>query len=81
LSDYSYSQATLVVERWKELCEYIITKYNDGYINDGKENGRHPKGVGYGKEWIKRVLKENPDYYKVQWNETGKKKKKSIKKN
>jgi len=73
LSDYSVSHAEMVVKRWKELLEFIITKYNDGYINDGKENGRHPKGVGYGSEWIKRVLKESPDYYKIEWSEPKKK--------
>lgn len=69
LSDYSVSHAEMVVKRWKELGEYIFTKYNDGYINDGKDGGRHPKGVGYGSEWIKRVLKESPEYYKIGWTE------------
>jgi dipeptidase len=69
LSDYSYTHAELVVARWKELLNYIITKYNDGYINDGSNGGRTPKGVGYGSEWLKRVLKEQPDYYKVEWSD------------
>jgi dipeptidase len=69
LSDYSYFHAEMVVVRWKELCEYIITKYNDGYINDGSDGGRHVKGVGYGSEWIQRVLKEQPDYFKIEWTE------------
>jgi len=68
LSDYSVTHANMVVARWKELYEYIATKYNDGYINDGKNGGRNPKGVGYGSDWITRVLKERPDYYKVEWN-------------
>lgn len=69
LSDYSYTHANLVFQRWQELYAYIATKYNDGYINDGKDGGRHPKGVGYGSEWIQRVMKENPDYYKIEWSE------------
>jgi len=69
LSDYSYTHAELVVVRWKELLNYIIAKYNDGYINDGSEGGRHPKGVGYGSEWLKRVLKEQPEYYKIEWTD------------
>ncbi|NTW32531.1 MAG: hypothetical protein HGB12_07895, partial [Bacteroidetes bacterium] len=73
LSDYSVSHAEMLVSRWKELLEYIITKYNDGYINNGKYGGRHPTGAGYGSEWIKRVLKENPDYYKIEWTEPVKK--------
>jgi hypothetical protein len=63
----------MVVHRWKELLEYIIAKYNDGYINDGKGGGRHPKGAGYGTEWLQRVLKESPDYYKIEWSEPKKK--------
>jgi len=66
LSDYSVSHAEMMVGRWKELLEYIITKYNDGYINNGRDGGRHPMGVSYGSEWIKRVLKESPDYYKIE---------------
>ena len=73
LSDYSYTNALNVVEHWKELYAYIVTKYNDGYINDGADHGRHPKGVGYGSEWIQRVLKEQPDYYKIEWDNPVKK--------
>lgn len=73
LSDYSYTNALDVVEHWKELYAYIVTKYNDGYINDGRDHGRHPKGVGYGSEWIQRVLKEQPDYYKIEWDNPVKK--------
>ena len=70
LSDYSVSHAEMVVARWKELYAYIVTKYNDGYINDGKAGGRDPKGVGYGNEWLKRVQKEYPpDYFKVDWQQ------------
>lgn len=73
LSDYSVTHANMVVARWKELYEYIVTKYNDGYINDGKDGGRNPKLVGYGSEWIQRVLKEQPDYYKIKWENPVKK--------
>jgi dipeptidase len=73
LSDYSITHAKIVVDRWQELYEYIVTRYNDGYINDGKDGGRHPKGVGYGSAWIQRVLKEQPEYYKVEWDNPVKK--------
>jgi len=68
LSDYSVTHAEMVVARWKELYGYIVTKYNDGYVNDGKNKGHNTQGVGYGSDWIQRVLKERPDYYKVDWN-------------
>lgn len=72
LSDYSYTNALAVVDHWKELFAYIVTKYNDGYINDGSEQGRHPKGVGYGSEWLQRVLKDSPEYFEIDWTEPAK---------
>jgi len=69
LTDYSISQANIVFERWKELYAAIVTKYNDGYINDGKDYGRKPKSSGYGNEFLKKVLQENPEYYKDKWRE------------
>jgi hypothetical protein len=32
-----------------------------------KAGGRHPKGVGYGNEYLKHVIKERPGYYDVKW--------------
>jgi hypothetical protein len=62
LTDYSVSHAELVVERWRHLGEYLIRKYNDGYVQD--ENGR-PHEKGYGSAWLRRVLKERPDQFKL----------------
>jgi dipeptidase len=70
LSDYSYSQAELTVERWRELWKYLVVKYNDGYINDVSQgNGRHPKGVSYSNSWLLRLLQERPGYYDVKWKD------------
>jgi hypothetical protein len=45
-------------------------KYNDGYVNDvTKDHGRSPKGVGYGNEFFRMVIKERPGYYDVRWRE------------
>ncbi len=63
LTDYSVTHAELAVERWKELGEYLMTKYNDGYVKD--ENGR-PKEKGYPDSWIKRVLKEHSDRFRLK---------------
>jgi dipeptidase len=62
LTNYSVSQGDEVVRRWKELGEYLLTKYNDGYVKD--ENGR-PRGMGYPSEWLKEVLKSKPDQFKL----------------
>ncbi len=75
LTDYSVSQAEITVERWRQLWEYLVMKYNDGYINDvNKDNGRHPKGVGYGNPLLQRMVKERPGYYDVKWKKKSKKK-------
>jgi dipeptidase len=62
LTTYSVSQGEKVVKRWVELGEYLLTKYNDGYVKD--ERGR-PRGVGYPSEWLKDVLKFKPDQFKL----------------
>jgi dipeptidase len=62
LTDYSISQGELVVKRWRELGEYLICKYNDGYIKN--EKGR-PEEVGYPQGWLRRVVKERPDQFKL----------------
>lgn len=70
LTDYSNNQSYLVMKRWRELWEYLVTRYNDGYVNDVKKDfGRNPKGVGYGDEFYKQVIKEKPGYYRVGWRE------------
>ena len=62
LTDYSVYQAELVVKRWRELGEYLIQKYNDGYIQD--ENG-HAQEQGYPQDWLRRVLRERPEQFKL----------------
>ena len=70
LTDYSNSQADQLVDRWRDLWTYLVTKYNDGYINDvNVEYGRHPKGAGYGSDFLKQVIKDRPGYYDVKWKE------------
>ena len=63
LTDYSVTHAELVVKRWRELGEYLITKYNDGYVQD--ENSR-PREKGYPENWLRKVLKERPEQFKVK---------------
>jgi dipeptidase len=67
LTDYSISHAERVVQRWRELGETLITKYNDGYVKD--ENG-HPQEVGYSEGWLREVLRASPERYKLmRWGE------------
>jgi dipeptidase len=67
LTNYSVSQGEQVVKRWIELGEYLLTKYNDGYVKD--DRGR-PRSVGYPSEWLKEVLKSKPEQFKLpKWGE------------
>ena len=63
LTDYSVTHAESVVKRWRELGEYLITKYNDGYVQD--EDSR-PCEKGYPENWLRKVLKERPEQFKVK---------------
>lgn len=65
LTDYCVYHAELVVKRWRELGEYLIRKYNDGYVQD--ENGA-PQERGYPEPWLRRVLLERPDDFKLPEN-------------
>lgn len=77
LTEYSIAQATNTMENWTELWRQLVMKYNDGYINDvTKDSGRNPKGVGYGNDFFKKVIKERPGYYEMKWKQPVKSKKK-----
>ena len=62
LTDYSVMHGEQTVGRWRELAEHLITKYNDGYVRD--IHGKYPE-VGYPEAWLRRVLKERPEQFKV----------------
>jgi len=65
LTDYSVTKGELIVRRWKELGEFLITKYNDGYVKN--EMGR-PKELGYPEAWLNRVVDERPNQFKLKPN-------------
>jgi dipeptidase len=63
LTDYSLSHAGQVVDRWRELGEFLITKYNDGYVKN--EKGR-PEEKGYDEPWLRDVLELRPEQFKLR---------------
>jgi dipeptidase len=71
LTDYSTMHAEQTVARWRELAEHLIVKYNDGYVRD--INNQLPE-VGYPEAWLRRVLKERPEQFKVPPEEKPEKK-------
>ena len=60
LTDYSVTHSEAVVDKWRDLGEYLLTKYNDGYVKD--ENGQ-PQEKGYPEAWLRKVLEQHPDKY------------------
>ncbi len=62
LTDYSVMHGEQTVSRWRELAEHLLTKYNDGYVRD--IHGDYPE-VGYPEPWLRRVLKERPEQFKI----------------
>jgi dipeptidase len=67
LTDYSGTQAEMVVERWQELGRYLIRKYNDGYTQTKK--GR-PSETGYPEGWLRDVLQQRAKQFKLEsWDE------------
>ncbi|UCG52667.1 MAG: C69 family dipeptidase [Candidatus Latescibacterota bacterium] len=63
LTDYSISHAELVVERWRELGEYLLTTYNDGYVKDKKGQ---PQEVGYPESWLRSVISSRPGQFDLE---------------
>ena len=67
LTDYSVSHGELVVDRWRELGEFLLTKYNDGYVKNDK--GR-PEEVGYPEPWLQDILQLRSEQFKLErWGE------------
>ncbi len=62
LTDYCVVHGESMVKQWRELGEYLIMKYNDGYVKD--ENGR-PREKGYPEGWRGKVLTERPEQFKL----------------
>ena len=55
LTEYSVGTAERLFRTWSELLTFILTKHNDGYVN---EVVRRPRGVGYPEAWLRRVVAE-----------------------
>lgn len=60
LTQYSVSAGEEVVRRWTELGEYLLTKYNDGYVaGDDEETVER----GYPEDWLREVVKARPQQF------------------
>jgi len=67
LTQYSVGQAEQVVRRWKELGEFLLTKYNDGYVaGEGEDSVEQ----GYPESWLREVIRARPDQFRLDQVET-----------
>ena len=58
LTEYSNEMGKLVHERWLQLGDYLVMKYNDGYV---KDSSFKIQTVGYPDEWLK-IITETEKY-------------------
>lgn len=63
LTNYSVSTGEAVFRNWQDLAGAILTKHVDGYVKNPQGRAR---GVGYSEEWLKRVVADRPDQFKVE---------------
>jgi dipeptidase len=68
LTRYCVSNGQLNIDRWWKLAEFLITKYNDGYIRDEKGE---PRETGYPEPWLKKELEKNPKKFKIKVERQG----------
>lgn len=63
LTNYSVMCGETVHRKWKELGDYLVMKYNDGYIKNQEFNiTTH----GFPQEWLDLILLYEPDKHKVK---------------
>jgi dipeptidase len=62
LTNYSVSTGEAGFRQWQGVAESILTKHIDGYVKNDQGRAR---GVGYSPEWLKRVIADRPEQFKV----------------
>ncbi len=62
LTDYCVTHGELVTKRWRALGEHLLTKYNDGFIQDQPGN---PQEIAYPEAWLRKVIQARPDQFRL----------------
>jgi len=63
-TEFSVELGELVFRSWQGLATKIFTKFNDGYIRGADD--RYPReGNPYPDEWLRRVVEERPEQFKL----------------
>jgi len=68
LTRYCVENAESIVKKWVDLGDFLITKYNDGYIQNEKNR---PQETGYPGKWLKKEVKENGKKHKLTQTRDG----------
>jgi dipeptidase len=66
LTLYSVGQADDMVRRWKELGEFLLTTYNDGYVAGKGDEVEY----GYPESWLREVISSRPDQFVLEQPES-----------
>ena len=62
LTKYCVENAEMIVRKWRDLGDLLVTKYNDGYIQNEKNR---PQEIGYPDKWLKKEAKEKGKQHKL----------------
>jgi dipeptidase len=63
LTEYSNSHGRKIIDRWINLGELLIRKYNDGYV---LHKNKRPQEVGYPEEWLQKVIELRPRQFRLK---------------
>lgn len=63
LTNYSVSTGEASFRNWQGVAESILTKHVDGYVKNDQGRAR---GAGYSPEWLKRVVTDRPQQFKLK---------------
>jgi dipeptidase len=71
LTQYSASQADMVLARWKKLGEMLLWKYLDGNLHREKGLGTGREHPRYPDDWYRRIVQEKGESIRMPKEETG----------
>ncbi len=62
LDQYSNEMGQLLHLKWVALGDYLVTKYNDGYV---KDTNNHIQSIGYPDKWLEFIIREEGEKYRI----------------
>ena len=69
LTRYCVDTAETSIAKWWDLSDFLITKYNDGYVRG--DDTPWPQESGYPLEWLRREIEKNPERFKLKEQRKG----------